>query len=156
MPASDVPAGYTTRWNAIICEPASDEPVIAPSSGSSLASDSTRRKYNTSCNTCRISRVKCSGGFPCQRCSASSNPSSCAYSVSRRRGKRKASDGPTLPDTRSQNDTPAQPDQPSIHFSFGSMMSNDWIGSHGLPWSGSDKQANSVGALFILFLENMK
>ena len=48
-------------------------------------------RYNTACDSCRSSRVKCSGGSPCDKCAFSVNsPSSCVYSISKRRGKHRA------------------------------------------------------------------
>lgn len=88
-----IPSTYTTRWNPQAHQPS----TLAPGSTSS-GSTSDRlhpRKYNTSCNSCRKSRVKCSGGVPCRRCVASSNASSCVYSISQRRGKHKASGEPS-------------------------------------------------------------
>lgn len=87
---SEVPALYRTRWN-------SSTTFTFPGPGSfepkpSNAPDSTPHKLNTSCVNCRNSRVKCTGGNPCNRCAASSHSLHCEYGVSRRRGKRKASD----------------------------------------------------------------
>lgn len=89
--SNGIPSTYTTRWNPQARQPA----VITPSSTSSSGTSDLvhPRKYNTSCNSCRKSRVKCSGGVPCRRCVASSNPTSCVYSISQRRGKRKANNG---------------------------------------------------------------
>ncbi|KAF5530410.1 hypothetical protein FNAPI_13570 [Fusarium napiforme] len=75
-----IPDAYTTRWNT----------HSTPINSSASRSPSTQtRKYNTSCDRCRKSRVKCSGGVPCRRC-ASSSASPCVYSVSQRRGKKRA------------------------------------------------------------------
>lgn len=84
MPASsNVPTSYSSRWRA------NGAQTTSPSSANP---HSPAAKYNTSCNACRKARVKCSGGKPCRKCAASAAPESCVYSVSRRRGKRKASD----------------------------------------------------------------
>lgn len=74
-----IPDTYTTRWNT----------HSTPINSSASRSLSTQiRKYNTSCDRCRKSRVKCSGGVPCRRC-ASSPGSPCVYSLSQRRGKKR-------------------------------------------------------------------
>ncbi|EEU39720.1 uncharacterized protein NECHADRAFT_79498 [Fusarium vanettenii 77-13-4] len=91
--STGIPSTYTTRWNPQTHQPSTLTP------GSTTSSDTADlvhpRKYNTSCNSCRKSRVKCSGGVPCRRCVSSSNASSCVYSISQRRGKRKASGEPS-------------------------------------------------------------
>ncbi|KAI8721234.1 hypothetical protein NCS52_00570300 [Fusarium sp. LHS14.1] len=92
--SNGIPSTYTTRWNPQAHQPATLTPGSTSSSGTSDLVHP--RKYNTSCNTCRKSRVKCSGGVPCRRCVASSNPSACVYSISQRRGKRKASGEPSF------------------------------------------------------------
>jgi hypothetical protein len=74
-----VPTTYTTRWNTRIHPHQQDS-----------SSRTHLRKYNTSCNTCRKSRVKCSGGVPCHRCATSPKELPCVYSLSQRRGKKKA------------------------------------------------------------------
>ena len=79
-PANVIPATYTTRWNT------HSTPINSFASRSLLTQT---RKYNTSCDRCRRSRVKCSGGVPCRRC-ASSSESPCVYSLSKRRGKKRA------------------------------------------------------------------
>lgn len=93
--SAEVPAVYRTRWNSN-----NAQAVTSPGLGvhdhpsrSGDAPDSTPRKLNASCVNCRKSRVKCTGGSPCDRCAVSSHSLYCEYGVSRRRGKRKASDG---------------------------------------------------------------
>lgn len=93
--SNGIPSTYTTRWNPQTHQPTT---TLTPSSTSSSGTSNLvhPRKYNTSCNSCRKSRVKCSGGVPCRRCVSSSNASSCVYSISQRRGKRKASGEPSF------------------------------------------------------------
>jgi hypothetical protein len=86
--SKQVASAYTSRWNANVSTLPRRVDISAPPS----PLGGVRSKYNSSCNSCRRSRVKCSGGNPCQRCATSKNFSSCAYSISRRRGKRRASD----------------------------------------------------------------
>ncbi|KAI0007344.1 hypothetical protein F4779DRAFT_592461 [Xylariaceae sp. FL0662B] len=86
----EIPSGYTVQWNAGTRQTPTRPPSVhGPTVGSS-DSNGSQRKYCSSCNSCKKSRVKCSGGSPCQRCAGSSDPSACVYSVSQRRGKRKA------------------------------------------------------------------
>ncbi|EXL61177.1 hypothetical protein FOCG_00376 [Fusarium oxysporum f. sp. radicis-lycopersici 26381] len=82
-PSNGIPDAYTTRWNT------HSTPINSSASRSPSSSTQTR-KYNTSCDGCRKSRVKCSGGVPCRRCATSYISSTCVYSLSQRRGKKRA------------------------------------------------------------------
>jgi hypothetical protein len=104
------------------------------------STDFSKRKYNTSCNLCRRARVKCSGGFPCQRCATSANPSSCAYSISRRRGKRKASE-PTANDTGGHVDMTTGPAGLDETHSFDPISLDQWIGAQSASWNSSEDGA---------------
>ncbi|VUC23453.1 unnamed protein product [Clonostachys rosea] len=118
--AKGVPANLTSRWNINTRRSPS-----APTVGNSSV-----RKLNASCNGCRKSRVKCSGGHPCQRCVASPGPCPCIYSVSQRRGKHKANElFPT-----SQHTSPA-PDVGSLPLF---TQPEDWTVSPDLLWNGPD------------------
>ncbi|KAH8879935.1 hypothetical protein GQ53DRAFT_833747 [Thozetella sp. PMI_491] len=83
--SSEVPSSYTLRWNA-----RAGRANRRSSSTESASGQALRPKYCASCNRCRQSRVKCSGGTPCSRCARLPDPSSCVYSISQRRGKHKA------------------------------------------------------------------
>ncbi|KAK3311725.1 uncharacterized protein B0T15DRAFT_424431 [Chaetomium strumarium] len=94
MPASSgVPPAYTSRWKVNSLQ-TSGRSRHADISNRTVTPQPAICKYNTSCNACRKARVKCSRGNPCRRCATAAEPESCVYSISRRRGKRKASDGP--------------------------------------------------------------
>ena len=137
--SSEVPTSYMSRWNASAPQPtpiSSRDDNLSPSGSATF-------KYNTSCSKCRESRVKCSGGTPCQRCAASDNPSLCAYSVSRRRGKRKASDGPS--ELAAQVEAPVQPDVLDI-TALDPFVLHEWDVPDGIAWPDSDTAANSVSA----------
>ncbi|KAE8375176.1 hypothetical protein BDV26DRAFT_21671 [Aspergillus bertholletiae] len=69
--SSEVPSHLSTSWKA----------TDAPSRRSSP-------RLCSACDACRQSRVKCTGGNPCQRCG--NNGASCHYSVSLRNGRLKA------------------------------------------------------------------
>ncbi|OGM48591.1 hypothetical protein ABOM_002470 [Aspergillus bombycis] len=69
--SSDVPSHLSTSWKA----------AEAPSRRSSP-------RLCSACDACRQSRVKCTGGNPCQRCG--NNGANCHYSVSLRNGRLKA------------------------------------------------------------------
>lgn len=98
-----VPSSYTLQWNASVATSASGSSANAPQGALPNTSDSNeppstsrgqgtaRARYNTSCNNCRRSRVRCSGGSPCQRCASLHDASGCVYRLSQRHGKRKAS-----------------------------------------------------------------
>ncbi|ORY70429.1 uncharacterized protein BCR38DRAFT_422116 [Pseudomassariella vexata] len=68
----EIPSSYTTQWNAGTCQPPTRTPVMH---------GPARPAYNSSCNNCRRSRVKCSGGNPCCRCANLSVPSACVYKI---------------------------------------------------------------------------
>ncbi|KAE8167112.1 hypothetical protein BDV40DRAFT_295700 [Aspergillus tamarii] len=69
--SSEVPRHLSTSWKA----------TEAPSRRSSP-------RLCSACDACRQSRVKCTGGNPCQRCG--NNGANCHYSVSLRNGRLKA------------------------------------------------------------------
>ncbi|KAE8413737.1 hypothetical protein BDV36DRAFT_299706 [Aspergillus pseudocaelatus] len=69
--SSEVPSHLSTSWKA----------TEAPSRRSSP-------RLCSACDACRQSRVKCTGGNPCQRCG--NNGANCHYSVSLRNGRLKA------------------------------------------------------------------
>lgn len=121
-----IPSTYTSRWNPQAHQPATLTPTPGSTSSSGTSDLVHPRKYNTSCNSCRRSRVKCSGGVPCRRCVASSKPSSCVYSISQRRGKRKASGEPSL-----TSEFPIQAATGSgnlgIHSMLGFVIQNDQV-----------------------------
>lgn len=121
--SSAVPSSYTARWNVGVRQPALEPSDVAASVSSGSGSDTTNRKYCSSCNACRKSRVKCSGGQPCQRCAACFTPSTCVYSLSQRRGKRKASDG-VLSEGSAQQDV-LNPFNNSASYFMG--MPDGWI-----------------------------
>ncbi|KAI0130138.1 hypothetical protein BJ170DRAFT_302603 [Xylariales sp. AK1849] len=79
--SGEIPSSYTLQWDA----------GIRPTSDAQGVLNTTRLRYRSSCNNCRKSRVKCSGGTPCRRCATSPNASQCIYSISQRHGKHKAS-----------------------------------------------------------------
>lgn len=79
--SSEIPSSYTTKWNIGTHQPPTQTPVY---------DGSLRPRYNSSCNNCRKSRVKCSGGTPCERCTKIASASSCVYKICQRHGKRKA------------------------------------------------------------------
>ncbi|KAK5996781.1 hypothetical protein PT974_02123 [Cladobotryum mycophilum] len=86
--SSQIPSSYTSQWKA-----GDRQPSVSVRSGSGSDREgfsAPEPRYCSSCSNCRRSRVKCSGGHPCQRCAKSSDPSSCVYKVSQRHGKRKA------------------------------------------------------------------
>ncbi|CAG9988329.1 unnamed protein product [Clonostachys byssicola] len=116
--AKGVPANLTSRWNINTRRSPSAPAVV----------NSSARKLNASCNGCRKLRVKCSGGQPCQRCTASPTPCACIYSISQRRGKHKATE-PASQHTSAMADLGAMPlfTQPT-----------DWAVSPGLIWNGQD------------------
>ncbi|KAI1384846.1 uncharacterized protein F4822DRAFT_374721 [Hypoxylon trugodes] len=83
-----IPSHYTAQWKAgPITRTSSDNRIITRPQ----RSDNNQLRYCSSCNKCRKSRVRCTGGSPCQRCAESLDPSLCVYSVSQRHGRRKAS-----------------------------------------------------------------
>ncbi|KAM6540151.1 hypothetical protein FALCPG4_001889 [Fusarium falciforme] len=124
--SNGIPSTYTTRWNPQAHQPATLTLTPGSTSSSGTSDLVHPRKYNTSCNSCRKSRVKCSGGVPCRRCVASSNASSCVYSISQRRGKRKASSEPSL-----TSEFPIQAATGSgnlgVHSMFGFVTQNDQV-----------------------------
>ncbi|KAB8074956.1 hypothetical protein BDV29DRAFT_156086 [Aspergillus leporis] len=68
--SSEIPSHLSTSWKA---------------------TDTSRRlspRLCSACDSCRQSRVKCTGGSPCQRCG--NNGATCHYSVSLRNGRLKA------------------------------------------------------------------
>lgn len=101
--SSAVPSSYTLQWNASIAPSVGGSSANAPqrtvpNTSNSIEPPSTSRgqgtaraRYNTSCNNCRRSRVRCSGGSPCQRCASLPDAAGCVYRLSQRHGKRKAS-----------------------------------------------------------------
>lgn len=150
MPSSNrVPTNYTGRWRVDSPQSAARGP---DATGPDLPPVSAAQKYNTSCNSCREARVKCSGGIPCQRCAANDDMSMCAYSVSRRRGKRKASDGPH-PELGAGSEATTGLDPLDITSlgldtaALDQMVLHGWPGPHEIPWPGSGTGADSVGAL---------
>ncbi|CAH0052089.1 unnamed protein product [Clonostachys solani] len=116
--ANGVPVNLTSRWNI----------NTRRSPSAPAAAKSSVRKLNASCNGCRKSRLKCSGGHPCQRCMASPTPCACIYSISQRRGKHKANE-PASQHTSAIPDLGAMPLFP---------QPEDWTVSPGLMWNGPD------------------
>ncbi|KAI1375838.1 hypothetical protein F4677DRAFT_420960 [Hypoxylon crocopeplum] len=88
--SSEIPSNFTTQWKAGASQP----PLSASNESGAVSqtedSSAAGLKYRSSCNKCRVLRVKCSGGNPCQRCADSPDLTSCVYGVSQRRGRRKA------------------------------------------------------------------
>ncbi|KAJ8127391.1 hypothetical protein O1611_g6244 [Lasiodiplodia mahajangana] len=79
-----IPSSYTTRWRAARRQSLPQPPTQA-------ASGSPVQVYNSSCTHCARSRVRCSGGKPCERCGKNLlDPFLCVYEPSRRHGKRRA------------------------------------------------------------------
>lgn len=87
--SAEVPTSYTSRWNAGTGQPSARPPPANPLESSK---QQQHPKYNSSCNSCRESRIKCSGGCPCRRCATLPGLPPCIYKISQRHGKRKASD----------------------------------------------------------------
>ncbi|KAH7311280.1 hypothetical protein B0I35DRAFT_377354 [Stachybotrys elegans] len=137
-----IPKAYTTCWSANNTRPA--RTTDGSVSSSSQASDAPATKYNTACNSCRSSRVKCSGGSPCHRCTSSAAPSACVYSVSRRRGKHKASSSishgipsPRPPPSELYQWQDLAPNDP--------IMASDWLNSDvWQPMGGPSTQNGNV------------
>ncbi|KAJ3540263.1 hypothetical protein NM208_g5140 [Fusarium decemcellulare] len=143
--SSGVPSSFTTRWSAHTHQPLHNTALSTSSTSSSTTTDiSHPPKYNTSCNSCRKSRVKCSGGVPCQRCATSSNPSLCVYSVSQRRGKRKATEDLShSPDFTVQGLSPGVlhlNTQPAFDF----MANNDQFGSARAAFTSMGEPASNL------------
>lgn len=112
--SSEIPRSYTTQW-------------YSGSHTRTPGSAPPRPCYNSSCDNCKRSRVKCSGGVPCRRCATLPNPSSCVYKVSQRHGRRKASDINKIPEGNSLATvkTPTTAVVPeSQDFSLESLLSN--------------------------------
>ena len=126
MPRSNsIPPCYTSRWKTGI---AAHSPASPKGLGPSHATASSPgRKLNASCDGCRTSRVKCSGGMPCHRCAASAKSSACTYSISQRRGKHKARGHPS-PALLQHVFTPAE-SQYDNGLEFGSLPSNQTAGA---------------------------
>ncbi|KAF5009391.1 hypothetical protein FDECE_4382 [Fusarium decemcellulare] len=148
MTASNgVPSSFTTRWSAHIHQPSQNAALSTSSTSSSTTTDIGHPpKYNTSCNSCRKSRVKCSGGVPCQRCAISSNPSLCVYSISQRRGKRKATEDLShSPDVAFQGLSPG-----ILHLNtepvFDFITQNDHDGSAGAAFTSMGEPASNVSS----------
>ncbi|KAI0429785.1 hypothetical protein F5Y09DRAFT_248758 [Xylaria sp. FL1042] len=79
-----IPSSYTTRWRAARRQ-------SLPSPSAQAAHSPPMPTYNSSCTNCTRSRVRCSGGNPCDRCEKSLlDPLLCVYELSRRHGKRRA------------------------------------------------------------------
>ncbi|KAF4461106.1 hypothetical protein FALBO_12098 [Fusarium albosuccineum] len=153
MTASNaVPSSFTTRWSAHTHQPLQNTALSTSSTSSSTTTGiSHLPKYNTSCNSCRKSRVKCSGGVPCQRCATSSNPPLCIYSISQRRGKRKATEDLShSPDFTVQGLSPGVPHlntRPTFEF----MAHNDQIGSAGAVFTSMGEPASNVSGAIVSY-----
>lgn len=145
-----VPGQYIGRWNANVQPSTRNGSSVTASEMSSIAQSHIERpKLNTSCNGCRASRVKCSGGKPCKRCAASSSSLLCTYSISRRRGKRKAVNSPSsdsIASTLAQapeevRDTNAGQSQP--------MYGDNWITGQDTPLADQDIFGNIVSSVML-------
>ncbi|KAI5920514.1 hypothetical protein F4810DRAFT_682268 [Camillea tinctor] len=122
----EIPSSYVGQWNAGTRQTRVRSPADSGATVGSSGANGSRRKYCSSCNPCKKSRVKCSGGSPCQRCACSSDSSACVYSLSQRRGKRKASihefDG--VPQQSASYQTLNQPDSRSPSSTRSSIPDN--------------------------------
>ena len=76
-------------------------------------------RYNAACNACRKSRVKCRGGMPCERCANAG--STCVYSVSKRRGRRKTTRSATPYETLFLNQLDSLPGFSTEESSFDAL-----------------------------------
>ncbi|KAI0113630.1 hypothetical protein GGR51DRAFT_506094 [Nemania sp. FL0031] len=116
-----IPSSYTTRWRAARRQSLPQPPTQTVGSPAVQV-------YNSSCTHCARSRVRCSGGKPCERCEKNLlDPFLCVYEPSRRHGKRRARECVVEPLTNSggSNQHPAALMMPQQESPIGPLLTTD-------------------------------
>lgn len=149
----EVPNAFTCHWKVDASQSSSPNSIAANSPDFGIPRPKvSRQKYRTSCDTCRRSRVKCSGGNPCQRCDSLSQSSCCKYGMSQRQGKRKAAASlPTTPEVQ-------QSIVSSEHVQFGSVFQSTHMmdGSLGPDEPTLYPSTEPLSPLAALFVPNVR
>lgn len=86
--SAEVPNQFVLRWNGVKSKSLTTHHEHNNTKRTSSSSSGSGSKLRSACDSCRVARVRCRGGNPCQRCRG--HGSHCQYSPSLRNGRWKA------------------------------------------------------------------